>query len=118
MSRTKSGLRSRFLSLLHNEGDLRVHFSTSQKNAWCKYCIKHAIQGQLGDAEDMAGYDVALGATSNHFRRQRRCMRDVPKPIRGVSDVMAKHIRDCEHPPDSVNLSTIPAATGTLPSQS
>lgn len=112
MGRPKSGLWSHFVSLSHDEGELKLSFNASHKNSWCKYCIEHAIQEQLGNAEDIAEYDAALGVTSNHFRRQRRCMKD-RKPIRGVNDIMARHIRECEHRLDSVNLSTIPAAIST-----
>lgn len=117
MGQTKSTLWSHFLSLLHDRGDLKAYFNTSHKNAWCKYCIEYAIQNHLDDEEDMVGFDIALGTTFNHFRYQRRCMRDA-KPLWGVNELMAKHMRDCEHQLDSVNLSTIPAATGTFSNQS
>lgn len=113
MGRTKVGIWSHFLSLSRDEGGLKAYYNKSHKNAWCKYCIGYAVRNQLGDEDNMAEFDVSLNTTSNYSRRQHRCMKDA-KPVRGVSDMMAKHLRDCEHQPDSVNLSTIPADAGTV----
>ena len=118
MGRTKAALWSHFISLEQNEGDLLAYFNKSHKNAWCKYCIDHAIQNQLGNDEDMAEFDSSLGTRSNHFIRQRRCMRAM-KPVRGIYELMAKHLHDCVHRPNSVNVPNLPAIdTNNTPSQS
>ena len=44
----------------------------------------------------MAEFDSILGTKSNYFRRQRQCMKTM-KPIRGIHELMAKHLHAYEH---------------------